>query len=222
MRTSETIEELADALVKAQSSMGKAVKGSTNPHLKNKYADLASVWDACHQPLNENGITVIQGVEGEGTGTITVSTMLLHSSGQWIEATGSMPIPNGNKAVNEAQSAGIAISYMRRYQLAAIAMVAQEDTDGAQGNVEPHKPQESTISCAELVDKFKDTRAWPHLEAAWKKYTPDMAKMTEQEKALCTKTKNDMKASFAAALAASDNETTEPELDGMPSEPDPS
>jgi hypothetical protein len=46
MNKSENITTLAVALVKAQADIKAALKDSTNPHFKSKYADLGSVVDA--------------------------------------------------------------------------------------------------------------------------------------------------------------------------------
>ena len=76
---SDTIAEIAKALALAQAEMRGAVKDTENPHLKKKYADLSSVWDACREPLTKNGLSVVQSTRMEG-GTVVVITMLLHSS----------------------------------------------------------------------------------------------------------------------------------------------
>ena len=63
MDRSEQIKELATALATAQGEMGSAIKDSDNPFFKSKYADLASVWDACRDPLSKNGFSVVQTTE---------------------------------------------------------------------------------------------------------------------------------------------------------------
>ena len=89
MRTSESIGKIASALVKAQAAIKFAVKDSVNPHLKNRYADLASVITACKEHLNAEGIAVIQMPENSEPGYLYLTTRLLHESGEWIEATAS-------------------------------------------------------------------------------------------------------------------------------------
>jgi hypothetical protein len=126
MRTSESIKELAAAMVRVQAAMGPAVKGSVNPHFKSKYADLAAVWDACRIPLNSNGITVWQSVEGDAA-TVAILTRFVHVSGEWAEH-GPLVIP---LAKGTAHEVGSAISYGKRYALAAgVGVVAEEDDDG--------------------------------------------------------------------------------------------
>src|SRR5262245_49129398 len=113
---SDSIGKLAAALAKAQHQMRSAVKDSTNPHFKSKYADLASIWEACREALaaNELSVTQIPTSEAE-TGIVGITTILMHSSGEWIggEAT-------ARPADLKPQSVGSAITYLRRYGLAAV------------------------------------------------------------------------------------------------------
>lgn len=124
MQMSEQINELAAALSKVQSAMKPAKKDSTNPFFKSKYADLSSVWEACKDELTKNGLAVCQTMEsterGEG-----VRTTLMHSSGQWI--SGVLVL---NPAKNDPQGIGSALTYARRYGLAAILGIVTEDDDG--------------------------------------------------------------------------------------------
>jgi hypothetical protein len=135
MRTSDQINELAGALAKAQGAIKGAVKDSLNPHFKNKYADLASVWDACRAQLASNGLSVVQCL-GSEEGGVRITTTLLHASGQWISDDLIMP------AGATPQTAGSAITYGRRYGLAAMVGVAPEDDDAnAASNAAPSRPQ---------------------------------------------------------------------------------
>lgn len=122
---SENINEIAAALAKAQSEMEAAQRNATNTFFKSTYADLHAVQQACMPALNKNGIAVLQSPSREG-GAITVTTMLMHSSGQWIKGQLSL-IP---AKTNNAQEDGKVISYARRYMLSSMAGVAQEDDDG--------------------------------------------------------------------------------------------
>jgi len=126
---SETIGALAGALAKAQGSLNAALKDSKNPHLKNKYADLAAVWKAAREPLSDNELAVIQTTE-RGEGGQYLVTTLAHSSGEWIRGELAISSEGGNKGVNPDQALGSSISYMRRYALAAIVGVIQDDDDG--------------------------------------------------------------------------------------------
>lgn len=121
---SDNIADLVTALAKAQGQMEKAKKESTNPHFKSRYADLESVWDACRKHLSSNGLSVVQFPYSTGSETGLV-TQISHSSGQWMRGKLRVSV----KAL-DAQSVGSAITYMRRYALAAVAGIAQTDDDG--------------------------------------------------------------------------------------------
>lgn len=126
MKTSDAIDKLAPAIVKAQGAIKPAVKDSENPHFRSKYADLSAVWEAVRETLHANGLAVIQlpvHVEDE---RVHLTTRLVHSSGQWIEETASIPV-----AKRDAHGFGSGYTYLRRYALSALlGVVADEDDDG--------------------------------------------------------------------------------------------
>lgn len=125
MNQSESINELAGALAKAQGQIVPALKDSNNPFFKSSYADLSSVWAACRGPLSANGLAVLQTLEDKD-GKLILVTTLAHSSGQWIRSI--LPIVTQKQ---DAQSMGSAITYMRRYSLSAlVGVVADADDDG--------------------------------------------------------------------------------------------
>lgn len=130
MEKSEQINELATALSKAQGAIKGALKDTANPFFKSKYADLSSVWEACRAQLAANGLAVVQ-TPCEAESGVAVETMLMHASGQWVSNRFLMPV-----AKSDAQAVGSAITYARRYALAAMVGVAPEDDDGnaATGN----------------------------------------------------------------------------------------
>ena len=142
MNTSEQINELAAALATAQGSISAAKYDGTNPHLKNRYTTLSAVWDAIRKPLSDNGLAVVQVVDMDSDGMI-LSTRLMHSSGQYIEAV--YPITAGEaRGISGAQAIGSALTYARRYSLTAlIGVVSDDDDDGnSAGDQKPRsKPQ---------------------------------------------------------------------------------
>jgi hypothetical protein len=117
--------ELAKALAAAQGQIKGAAKDSQNPHFKNRYADLASVWDACRKALTDNGLSVAQFTQIHADAGTVLVTRLLHTSGESVE--GSTPLLMGKQ---DMQALGSAITYARRYGLAAMVGVAPEDDDG--------------------------------------------------------------------------------------------
>lgn len=119
---SEQINEIATALSKTQGEIKNAKMDTINPHFKSKYADLASVWDSCREPLSKNGLSITQVfIFMDGT---YLETTLMHTSGQWISSI--LPI---QPVRNDPQGVGSAITYMRRYALSAIVGIAPEDDD---------------------------------------------------------------------------------------------
>lgn len=127
MKTSESVIEISKALCKAQSSITFAIKDAVNPHLKSKYADLPSVIDAIKPSLNEQGIIFIQSAGEMINMHLQLTTRLMHVSGEWVEDTMTMPLVK-----QDPQGYGSALTYARRYSLAAIVGLYQDDDDGQQ------------------------------------------------------------------------------------------
>jgi hypothetical protein len=132
MQTSETLGKFADALAKAQGTMKAATKNALNPHYSSRYADLDAIMDACRVALSAHGIAVNQFVTAVEA-LVTVTTRLTHTSGEWVAS--SLPVRARDAT---PQSIGSAISYGRRYGLAALAgVVADEDDDGEAAQAKP-------------------------------------------------------------------------------------
>lgn len=127
---SENIGELAAALAGVQAIMRGAVKDAANPHLRSKYADLASVNAAAQPELGKAGIAVMQTAEDGDDGTVYLATTLAHSSGGWIRGRMRVDV-QPQKGINLAQALGSALTYARRYSLAAMLGIVTEDDDGA-------------------------------------------------------------------------------------------
>lgn len=126
MRTSENINELAAALAKAQAKIENAPLNKSNPHFKSKYADLAAIREAVTKPLTDQGLSYVQMTGKDDAGQFVLFTRLMHTSGQWLESVYPLPV-----SVDKQQAMGSAITYARRYSLAAVCGVAaEEDDDG--------------------------------------------------------------------------------------------
>lgn len=177
MQTTELVNELATALAKAQGTIKGAVKDAENPHFRSRYADLASVWDACRDALSKNGLSVVQaprGVATEGGWVVEVETRIMHASGQWVGDTITVPVSKP-----DAQGLGSALTYARRYALASFVGVAPEDDDGnaAVGG----KPGSTPTAVPTVPKGFDDWMqdflltaddGLPAMEAAWKQSDP--------------------------------------------------
>jgi hypothetical protein len=125
MNRSESIAKLAVALLKAQSSMGNASKGASNPYFKSSYADLNAIREVVTPALNANGISVLQPttfIDGKSF----VETVLLHESGEFLSSLTEITAAKAN----DPQAAGSAISYSRRYGLQSLLSVGAVDDDG--------------------------------------------------------------------------------------------
>ena len=129
---SEDIGLLAAALLKAQKAIGAALKSSDNPYFKSKYADMRTVIEAVKEPLNNNGITFLQAVNGAGDSNPVVETMLIHESGQYLCSRA----PVYCSKPDNPQAFGIGITYTKRYALQAFLGLPTVDEDGN----DPKKP----------------------------------------------------------------------------------
>lgn len=123
--TETNCNELAAALATAQAEMKPAAMSGRNPHFKSKYATLADILDACRGPLSSNGLAIAQ-LPVNGEYGIGVTTILMHKSGQSISSTFFVPAQQ-----NTPQGIGSALSYLRRYGLAAMVGVVADDDDDA-------------------------------------------------------------------------------------------
>lgn len=164
MNQSESIAKLAEALAKAQGVMEGASKDASNPFFKSKYADLASVWDACRKPLSDNGLSVVQMSRfiPEQPDLVCIETMLIHSSGEWIR--GQLAV---KPVKSDPQSVGSCITYLRRYSLQSIVGIAPEDDDGnaASGNAtdEPKSQQKKKPAPEKKPPAPDPTEKWGDL-----------------------------------------------------------
>lgn len=122
---SDQLDQLATALSGAQADFSAIPKDSENPFFHSKYASLAKVVETATPVLSGHGLSVSQHLGWDG-GADTLTTWLLHSSGQWINDTMRLHLPK-----NDAQGHGSATSYAKRYAyMAVLGLVAEEDDDG--------------------------------------------------------------------------------------------
>jgi hypothetical protein len=131
----DTFSKVASALVKAQKEFGPALKSSSNPHFKSRYADLAACVEAVVESLNNNGIALTQRVSPSDNGVI-VETVFIHESGEVINC-GQLHVPASK---HDAQGYGSALTYARRYSLMAACGIAPEDDDGNAASKRPTAP----------------------------------------------------------------------------------
>jgi len=134
MEQSESINELATALAKAQAEIRNPGKNTKNTFFKNEYADLTSVLGCIRPVASANGLSFIQAVEAYN-GNVAVTSQISHSSGQWIKQVASVEVPKTSK--NPIQDLGSMATYLKRYQAQSMwAICADEDTDAQDLGIE--------------------------------------------------------------------------------------
>lgn len=141
------IGELAKALSAAQGELSTASKSSVNPHFKSKFADLTEVWEACRAALSKHKIAVIQCPQQDASGEY-LETILAHESGEYMSSR--MPLKN---AKGDMQGFGSALTYARRYSLAAMVGVTSEDDDGNAASMPPQRPM-NTLSTRQVSSGY--------------------------------------------------------------------
>lgn len=127
MKKSESTIELAKALAKFQSEIKDPSKSGKANY--GKYVTLDELLESIRPVLSQNGLSFLQFPGGDGQ-LITITTVLLHSSGEWIE---SEPFTLKSQKV-DPQGAGSTVTYGRRYSLSAILGVAWDTDDDGQAS----------------------------------------------------------------------------------------
>jgi hypothetical protein len=171
MNSSESIDKLAQALVKAQMDMPTIPMDGNNPYFKSKYATLGNVISETRPVLAKHGLAITQMVISDEEGiAMGVKTVLVHESGQWIESGAKVRL---GFEKNAPQEAGAIISYLRRYALSAILNVyADEDIDANNPDQQELKPQKGTHT-----PKKKET---PDLETLISEYWAPLTAVADE------------------------------------------
>lgn len=143
MKHSESIANLAAALIGAQAEIKTIGFDSVNPFFKSKYASLTTILETVRPILARHKLAVVQGASTPHTDhngqltAVSVESTLIHASGEWLTSgvimpVGVTPIEKGSDVrLPTAQNAGAAVSFGRRYALAALLSLAtDEDVDG--------------------------------------------------------------------------------------------
>jgi len=157
MKTSDSITAIAPALVKAQALIEDAVKDSSNPAFRSKYADLSAVLAVIRKPMADNDLCVLQSPD-RSDGGVEVETRILHKSGEWISQSCFIPITKW-----DAHGTGSGITYGRRYGLMAIFCIGTEDDDGntavQSGPAAPAKKVAPKVNVEKVLDAGKAAAA---------------------------------------------------------------
>ena len=186
---SPEINELAAALVAAQSEFSAVPKGSVNPFFKSKYAALPEVVASAGPVLAKHGLAISQHITYDDAGNDCLMTYLLHKSGQYIAYSMKLHIVKG-----DPQSQLSAVTYARRGSyMACLGLVADVDDDGnlaAQAAKVIKKAPELSPSQEKLKNalakKFKeasDRKTW--VESVVFHDIAGISALTEEEVKLC-------------------------------------
>lgn len=136
-KTSESIAQIAKALSQFQLEVTNPANTATNPYYKSKYAPLSEVLNEVRPLLGKYGLAVIQNSYNEGE-KVSVTTLLIHESGEWIEADPIEMKPEKSTP----QGVGAVITYGRRYTLSAVLGISSEEDDD--GNINEPKDKNKT------------------------------------------------------------------------------
>jgi hypothetical protein len=152
---SDPCDALASSLVAALAEMPSITKDNTadiptktGGKYSYKYADLGSYLEQVRPVLARHGLAVLQPATTDN-GTPSVTTIILHTSGQQVSSTLALRPTN-----NDAQSVGSAITYARRYALAATLSIATDDDDGAQASRPAPPPRPERLS-EQRIEAFR-------------------------------------------------------------------
>lgn len=153
MQKSEGIGKLSSALVKAIAEIRNTPASKENPHFRSRYTPLDDVLDSVRPILASHGLSALQSVSG-ASDTISVTTMILHESGEWIESDALTM--KAEKMTPQGQ--GSAITYARRYSLSGILGIATDpDDDGNEAGKPAEKPPEKPINKPQEKPQKSDT-----------------------------------------------------------------
>lgn len=153
MNKSESIVEISKAMAKFQSEVKQPFKDANNPFFKSKYVPLESVVESITSIAPQHGISFVQWASNDDTGRVGVSTMIMHTSGEYIEFD---PVyMNADK--NTAQGAGALISYLKRYSLSAVfGITSDQDDDGNHASGNTNKPKQQPKARPEQIKDLQD------------------------------------------------------------------
>jgi len=158
--TTNELNELAAALAKAQGEIQPAPKDADNPYFKSKYASLPAVRAAMQEAFAKTGLSVVQIPEVD-QGRICLHTLLLHSSGQKLNC-GTLA---AEVDLTNPQKLGSAITYFRRYALAAISQTVADDDDDAEAVRKDPKPNAAKLTGRDVSKLWEDINGAPTVEA---------------------------------------------------------
>lgn len=185
VRTSETTDQLDEAMAAAQVELENPTKSKTAKvagtskktgqdfEMTYAYADISDLLSACRPVLAKHGVAIFQIPRMVSEGRSLLITTRLSFKGQWIE--GDYPVCDTGV---QHQDMGKAMTYARRYALGAMIGVAPEKDDDGQGaahtprppqnqprstNVRPSAPAQVALTAINTATTRADLKAWSDL-----------------------------------------------------------
>ena len=181
MNQTPEIAALATALVEARKEFKPAIKDSENPAFRSKYVGLDTAVEATDSALAKHGLTILQMPQANLMDqSVTITTRLLHKTGQWIE--GDLTLPVKGQRGFDAQAVGSAITYGSRYALMAMLGISTVDDDGngAVGGPDPKQmPMDKDVHDAHL-DLMDNAKSMKELEVFFKNAIADARKAKDK------------------------------------------
>jgi hypothetical protein len=165
MKTSESITNIAKALIAFGKEVPKIPKDKVNPHFKNKYATLSIMIEKTKPILCKHGLVIVQQICDDN-----MATTLMHESGEFITSIAAMPC----KDPSNPQAQGSAITYARRYAYGSILSLDIDDDDDA--NAATSSPTKA-VSYVSAIASLNNSTDIDQLNAAWKSLTEDERKL---------------------------------------------
>lgn len=146
MKFSEERAEIFKAMHQFRMNVKQPKKTAENPFFKNKYVVLEGVVKAIDEAIKGTGLSYVQEATS-GQSEVSVKTVILHESGQYIELEPlSVPVTK-----EDAQAFGSARTYACRYALStAFGITSEEDDDGnsASGDNAPKNYRNPKVASA--------------------------------------------------------------------------
>lgn len=163
IETSDSIVKLTTAIIQVQGGISGVKKDAVNPHFKNRYATLENVIDTARPALQEAKIAFVQAPGIVTDGSVEVTTMLVHESGEWMRSTLHVPLQK-----RDAQGVGSAITYGCRYSLMAMLGLPPTDDDG-QAAVEPERQEKRQVGWSKdgttrTANSLRKEKVWEEFE----------------------------------------------------------
>lgn len=184
LKKSESIQNLSKAMAEFQKSIKQPLKDANNPFFKSQYVPLENVVEAITETGSPLGISFMQFASSDETGSIEVATLVMHSTGEYIEFPPVRMKPESNKP----QAVGSAITYAKRYALSAIfGITSDKDDDGneATGLFNPVDKQQKQQAKQQVIQED----ATGKIEKYWTELEKLGVDVTEVKKYLCDKHK---------------------------------